>query len=54
MAKKEYPVPNYRQRELLRRHGLDWHFYMVKRELNYNIFFVDRRDGSVKIIDKHC
>ena len=52
MAKKEYPAPNRLQKDILKRHGLDWRYYMVKRELNYSIFFVDRRDGSVKIIDK--
>lgn len=53
MGKKEYQAPDRRQQALLRRHGLEWRNYLVKRELNTSIFLLDRRNGTVKIIDKN-
>ena len=32
--------------------GLDPRYFTVMRELNYSLFIKDRRDGTVKIIDK--
>lgn len=51
MAQKN-AAPTKLQAELLKRHGLDPRYYTVMRELNYTMFIKDRRDGTVKIIDK--
>lgn len=51
MAQKN-TAPNKLQADLLRRRGLDPKYYTVMRELNYTLFIKDRRDGTVKIIDK--
>lgn len=46
-------APNKQQAALIRARGLDPRYYTVMRELNYSIFLKDRRDGTVKIIDKN-
>lgn len=51
MAQKN-AAPDKRQAALIWAHGLDPRYYTVMRELNYSVFLKDRRDGSVKIIDK--
>lgn len=51
MAQKN-AAPDKRQAEIIRARGYDPRFFAVIRELNYTMFIKDRRDGTVKIIDK--
>ena len=51
MAQKN-AAPDKRQAALIKARGLDPRYYTVMRELNYTLFIRDRRDGTVKIIDK--
>jgi hypothetical protein len=50
----EYTEPNNRQRQLIRKRGLNWHDFLVIKELNYALFLYDKRFNSTKIIDKKC
>ena len=50
--KQKNVAPNKQQAALLRAHGLDPRYYTIMRELNFTLFIKDRRDGTVKIIDK--
>lgn len=45
-------VPTKRQAEILQRRGMDPKNYTVIRTLNFSFFVRDKRDGSVRIIDK--
>ena len=51
MAQKN-ATPNKNQKALLRRQGLNPDNYTVLKELNYALFLIDRRDKSIKIINK--
>ena len=50
--KHKNAAPNKQQAALLRARGLDPRYYTIMRELNFTLFIKDRRDGTVKIIDK--
>ena len=52
MAQKN-AAPNHRQAQIIRNHGLDPKYYTVMRELNFSLFIQNRRDKSIKIIDKN-
>ena len=43
----------YRQRELLRRRGLNPDNYMVVRQLYGSLFLKDIRTGKIKILNKN-
>ena len=45
-------TPNKRQRDLIKKRGLNPDNYTVLRELNYSLFLIDRRDKTIKILDK--
>lgn len=45
--------PNAKQRELLRRRGLDWKDYLVAKALYGCVWFIHRKTGRVKIINKN-
>ena len=49
---QEYAKPNARQKQLIRRRGLNPANYTVLKELNYSLFIIDRRDKTIKILDK--
>ena len=51
MAQKN-AAPNHRQAQIIRYRGLDPKYYTVVRELNFSLFIQDRRDKTIKIIDK--
>lgn len=51
MAQKN-ATPNTRQKALIRNRGLDPNNYTVLKELNYSLYLIDRRDKTIKIIDK--
>ena len=51
MAQKNATL-NKNQKVLIRRMGLDPDHYTVLKELNYALFLIDRRDKSIKIINK--
>lgn len=45
--------PNEQQKALLRRRGLDWKDYLVVKALYGCVWFIHRKTGRVKIINKH-
>lgn len=45
--------PNAKQRELLRRRGFDWKDYLVAKALYGCVWFIHRKTGRVKIINKN-
>jgi hypothetical protein len=49
---QEYAKPNARQKQLIRKRGLNPANYTVLKELNYSLFLVDIRDKTIKILDK--
>lgn len=51
MAQKN-AAPDKRQAAIIKNHGLDPRCYTVVRELNFSLFIKDRRDKTIKIIDK--
>lgn len=51
MAQKN-ATPNRRQKDMIKKRGLDPANYTVLKELNYSLFLIDRRDKTIKIIDK--
>jgi hypothetical protein len=51
MAQKN-ATPNKNQKVLIRRRGLNPDNYTVLKELNYSLFLIDKRDKSIKIIEK--
>lgn len=52
MAQKN-AAPDKRQAQIIKNHGLDPRYYTVVRELNFSLFIQDRRDKTIKIIDKN-
>ena len=51
MAQKN-ATPNKKQKVLIRRRGRNPDNYTVLKELNYSLFLIDKRDKSIKIIEK--
>jgi hypothetical protein len=49
---QEYAVPNKRQKQLIKKRGLNPENYVVLRELNYALFLIDKRFKTIKVIDK--
>ena len=49
---KNNATPNKNQKVLIRRRGLNPDNYTVLKELNYSLFLIDKRDKSIKIIEK--
>jgi hypothetical protein len=49
---QKFTEPNNRQRQLIRKRGMNWHDFLVIKELNYALYLWDKRFDSVKIIDK--
>ena len=45
-------TPNARPKQLIRKRGLNPSNYTVLKELNYSLFLIDRRDKTIKILDK--
>ena len=45
-------TPNKRQRDLIKKRGLNPDNYTVLRELNYSLFRLPRRNKTIKILDK--
>lgn len=45
-------TPNKRQCDLIKKRGMNQDNYTVLRELNYSLFLIDRRDKTIKILDK--
>ena len=45
-------TPNKNQKVLIKKRGLDPDNYTVLKELNYSLFLIDRRDKTIKILDK--
>ena len=44
--------PNKNQKALIKKRGLNPDNYTVLRELNYSLFLIDRRDKTIKMLDK--
>ena len=51
MAQKN-ATPNKNQKRLIISRGLNPDNYTVLKELNYSLFLIDRRDKTIKIINK--
>lgn len=51
MAQKN-AKPNKNQKRLIESRGLIPENYTVLKELNYALFLIDKRDGTIKIINK--
>ena len=49
---QEYEAPNKRQKQLIKKRGLNPENYVVLRELNYALFLIDKRFKTIKVIDK--
>ena len=45
-------TPNKNQKVLIKKRGLDPDNYTVLKELNYSLFLIDRRDKTIKVLDK--
>ena len=45
------PTPN--QKALLKRRGLDWHDYLVVKSYYCSVWFIHKKTGRVKIINKN-
>ena len=51
MAQKN-ATPNKNQKKLILSRGLNADNYTVYKELNYVLFLIDKRDKTIKIINK--
>lgn len=45
--------PNESQRRILLTRGLDWKDYLVVRALYGSIFFIHKKTGKIKVINKY-
>lgn len=45
-------TPNKNQKVLIKKRGLDPDNYTVLKELNYSLFLIDRRNKTIKVLDK--